>query len=1028
MGNKNQSLQCSHCYTINPGDSQFCNKCGASLQGYVETLTFGKAADVLSDSLPEFRSGDIFDHRYRIVEEIGRGGMGRVYKADDMELNITVALKVIHPRYSSNPEFIERFKRETLTARSISHENVIRIYDLGEADHIKYISMEYIKGQNLHELIQASGRLPIDTAVAMIRQLCQALKAAHQKGIVHQDLKPSNIMIDSGGRIYIMDFGLARSIYGMESLRAGTIAGTPQYMSPEQVKGEKVDQRADIYALGSVIYEILTGRPVFEAKSRDEIMRRHIEDLPEPPAKRNSEIPPVLENIVLKCLEKQPHQRFQAVEEILFVLDRHTLKPEGLSLRRLRSQYWYAFLIIPFLLAVVFFYLLGKAPSPSMREGKRKSLAIVYLANNTGDRALDYLGKAIAELLIADLLQSQYIRVVTADKIFNVLQKVNMVEVKAFSTDDLKNIAATSGADFILNGNYARANETLLVNTYLYDARTLEPIGLQRKEGKGADSIFNIVDGLSRGIKEDFKLRPEEIAKDIDKDIVQITTASPQALQLYIEGKTLFNLGKLTESLATLKKAVALDPGFAVAFRKLAEVCVYQGLDDEANAYLNKAVSLLNRVSERDYYIIQGMAAGSNQLAIENYKKLLELYPDDLEANGLLGSLYRNIEEWTLAQERFEKIIAVDHTQDLAYDNLAHIYMANGLYAKARNVLESRQDFFTDKVQYHLRLGMTYMCEGRFDAALKEGVQALAVDKDNLPVTEMRGHIFQLMGAFDAAEETYRRMTASSDFVTQYMGRHWLCYLYLAKGQFERMNEEIRQGLEYSRKADFKPGIYNFNLMQTYSYLQDNRLSEALEAANHTVEVALESKTKDYIEFAHHIRGIVYVKRGQLEEARSTAEKIKHLVEERALLKHLRHYHHLEGEIALREGHLDQAIENFQTAIALLPAESFKADIHILFLDSLAQAYFQKSAWKKAEADCRRIVSLTTGRLRWADKYALGFFRLGEICRKQGKKEEAVESLQKFLSLWNRTDPNRRPEVGTALRLLSELGKPVPKS
>ncbi|HYA49419.1 MAG TPA: serine/threonine-protein kinase, partial [Burkholderiales bacterium] len=200
-----------------------------------ETVTLGSPDE--APAAPQLAPGQIFDRRYRIIEEIGRGGMGRVFKAEDTELGITVALKIIRPRLSSDARFVERFKKEMLLARSVSHENIIRIFDLGEAGGTKYISMEYIKGEDLKEFLQASRTLAIETVLRIARQVAEALKAAHAKGIAHLDLKPSNIKVDHAGRVYVMDFGLAKAVHGAEAGQPGEGGGTPQYMSPEQSGG-----------------------------------------------------------------------------------------------------------------------------------------------------------------------------------------------------------------------------------------------------------------------------------------------------------------------------------------------------------------------------------------------------------------------------------------------------------------------------------------------------------------------------------------------------------------------------------------------------------------------------------------------------------------------------------------------------------------------------------------------------------------------------------------------------------------------
>lgn len=1022
MGIQDRFRQCAQCYTLNPKDSRFCTKCGSSIGEFFDTLSMDPKSPDSAEKLNRFRPGDLFDKRYRIIEEIGRGGMGLVFKAEDTELNITVALKIIHPRYSSNPTFIDRFKKETLTARSITHENVIRIHDLGEAENIKYISMEFIKGQDLGDLIQTSGQLTIKTTINMLRQMCEALKTAHKKGIVHQDLKPSNIMIDSGGRLYIMDFGLARSVYRAEDFGKNVIVGTPQYMSPEQVKGERPDQRADIYSLGTILFEMLTGRQIFEAESREKVMRKHVEESPVPPSKLNPLIPLFLENIIGRCLEKDPGKRFQDVEEILAILDKHAIGPKKFSFKRYLRRHWYVpSILILFSAAAILFSVLKKNPLVPEELVKRKSLAIVYLSNNTGDIGLDYVRRAVSELLISDLIQSQHIRVITGDKIYSMLQKLGLLEKDAFSTEDLKNITTECSADYVLTGNFTRSNNIIYFSTYLYDAGSMEIIGTQRAEARDEKSIFAIIDGLSKEIKQDFNISAEEIARDIDEDVIKITTSSPEAFKHYVDGTLLFNEGKLQESNTVLEKAIAQDPEFALAYRKMAENYFYMGMYEEGEKYLNRAVSFLNRVSDREYYLIQGMAAQTNQLAIENYKKLLELYPDDVGALGLLGSLYRNIEDWDLAQSQFEKIIAIDKTEPLAFDNLSHIYMAKGLYSQARDIIQSRQDIYTDKAQFHWRLGLAYMCENQLDLALTEAKNALAANPDDLLAQEMEGHIYQLMGRHDEGEDVFRRMAASDDFIAEYLGKHGLCYLYLSQGKLSEMEAEIDHGCELYRGGDFIPGYYNFKMMKAYLFLMENRLGEAQEAANQAVESALESETSDYIDFSLQLRGIVFARQGRFEDARESAEKLKQRIEESHFQNRMRHYHHLSGEIALEEGRFDQAITEFQTALSLLSSQHFKSDMHILYLDSLALAYNLKGDFKNAKAQYELITSLTTGRLRWGDKYARSFFHLGEICMKQEKNEEATRYFQKFLSLWDQADPERIPEIKEAQKLLSEL-------
>ncbi len=333
-------MKCPRCDFLNNDQDMTCRQCG---------WAFGFTIPISSSTTPAagpadftLRPGESFGNRYLIIEQIGAGGMGKVFKALDKELNILVVLKIIKPELSSNPDVVERFKRELLLAREIIHENVIRIHDLGEINGIRYISMNYAEGQNLLELIGMAGALSVDRAIEITGKICQALVTAHGKSIIHRDLKPQNVMIGKKGEVTVLDFGIARSLVQAGTTQTGMLIGTPECMSPEQILGENIDAGTDIYALGVMMFQMLTGQLPFQADNASTMLLKHLHETPPPPSSLNPTIPPALDRIVSKCMEKKPGRRYASAQKLLESINRllkkkarrENLKRRLLPLRR----------------------------------------------------------------------------------------------------------------------------------------------------------------------------------------------------------------------------------------------------------------------------------------------------------------------------------------------------------------------------------------------------------------------------------------------------------------------------------------------------------------------------------------------------------------------------------------------------------------------------------------------------------------------------------------------------------------------
>jgi len=309
-------MKCPRCQHDNPEDTRYCGRCGRQLPGAGDTAEMAGTATFQTPTRGLER-GTTFARRFEIIEEIGKGGMGTVYKAYDSKIREVVALKLLKPEIASDLEVIERFRNEIKLARQVSHRHVCRMYDIGEEWLSIYISMEYVPGEDLKSFIRRSGHLNEAKSLHLARQILEGLVEAHRLGVVHRDLKPQNIMIDRDGNAKIMDFGIARSLHTRGVTGTGVIIGTPEYMAPEQAEGKDVDHRVDIYAMGAILFEMVTGRVPFEGETPLSIVLKHRSEAPADPQTLNVQVSPALSQVILKCLEKSRDRRYPGAAELL---------------------------------------------------------------------------------------------------------------------------------------------------------------------------------------------------------------------------------------------------------------------------------------------------------------------------------------------------------------------------------------------------------------------------------------------------------------------------------------------------------------------------------------------------------------------------------------------------------------------------------------------------------------------------------------------------------------------------------------
>ena len=912
-------MECPQCGLTNPPGTTVCRSCRTPLPGGDRTLTLTPPGSAIEADLDRtmdnvsgwsappaiadgaaaadvLQPGRVLGNRYEILQLLGEGGMGAVYKALDREVERVVALKVIRPELARNADVLRRFKQELILARQVTHRNVIRIFDLGEADGVKFITMEFIEGVDLKTRLKNEGKFEPAKAAEIIKQVCQALEAAHMEGVVHRDLKPQNVMLDEHGKVSVMDFGIARGAEaGGGMTQTGALVGTPEYMSPEQAMGEKVDARSDLFSLGIIFYELLTGDSPYKAETAMASLYKRTREPARPPIELNPAIPRAMSDIVVRCLAMDKEKRYASATEILRDLSGGgatrpgTLATMGAwpSLRQIALEKkrvaWVGVLTLAALVAIGYGVKYAFRRTAQTGAGPSVSLAILPFGNSTGDAKLDWLGPSLASMLATDVGQSSQLQIIPADHLNQILLDLQLSPDSFSDLANVRRLGQMSNADTIVWGRYTKVGGQIRVEANLRDIKHDRTVSFSADASN--ENIPPVVDSLAQKIRENLSLKGSVVA-ELKAQSFKPSTKSADALRLYTAGRQLAAQGKNLEALTQFQGATQADPEFALAYASLGETYANLGHDPEAEEASRKAVSLAEKLPEREKYLVNANYARIEHdypKAIEYYESLSKNAPGDPELQYELGLLYEDTGAFDKAREHYSKVLAADPQNVMAMLASGRLHLRTGNPQGALGsfnaglALADKQKNEEAKGTLLQGIGVCYRQLNKPDDALRYFEEALKIrqrldDKRGVAVTlNVIAQIEDQGGKSDAALAAYQQsLNIRRDIGDKPgLGDTLLALggFYQDRGRYDEALAMFKEALQVQRDIGSESNqslcLNNIGL----TYLSKGDYENALTYFQQSLDLGQKSQVADVMAFALHNLGVTSEKMGQYDPA-----------------------------------------------------------------------------------------------------------------------------------------------------------------